>query len=358
VGRFRAPYQDRPMGQAKAYRTAISNWHRTGPLLLGLLLVFSGDADEVKSLSLSHRIGTDWEEGSHRWMNFVALSADGKTVASNGAVPGGTAGMGLWTFPEGKFIRSVAGSPISLSSDFKLLATEDSVLDLTVGREVFRLSREDRLWTHAAFSATGEFFAFTGYRVDGKPDFPRITVIRTSDGSVVRKFGRRHTAGLAIHPDNRTLASGHWDNVTLWDMRSGQQTALLAGFGRYVYGIGFSRDGKLLAAGTDDGQLQIWELGGRRRLHSLRIGWGDVSNPAFSPDGKTVAAGTYADGMVSVVDVQSGAILSQTKVSMFGCGSVVFSPDGKYLITPSNGGQLGPKRFDQGGSIRVFRVSK
>jgi len=70
-----------------------------------------------------------------------------------------------------------------------------------------------------------------------------------------------------------------------------------------------------------------------------------------------VAAGTYADGTQTVVDSRSATILSQTKVSMFGCGSVAFSPDGKYVIVPSNAGQLGPKRFDKGGSIRVYRVS-
>jgi WD40 repeat protein len=289
-------------------------------------------------------------------MNFVAVSADGKTVASNGAVPGGARGMGLWTFPEGKFIRSADDSPFRISADFRFLATQDRVADLKINRLVYRLSSEYRLWTEAAFSPSREYFAHTAYLASGKPDNPRITVIRTSDGSVAGKFGKRYTTALAIHPDDRTLASGHWDNVTLWDMKTGERLALLAGFGRYVSGIGFSSDGRFLAAGTDDGQLQIWETASRKRLHSLRIGWGDVSNPAFSPDGKAVAAGTYADGMVSLVDVHSGAILSQTKVSMFGCGSVAFSPDGRYLITPSNGGQLGPKWFDKGGSVRVFRV--
>ncbi len=328
--------------------------------LLYLLLLLSpiSGGGGPKSLGLSHKIGADREDGPYQWMNFVAMSADGKTVASNGAVPGGVAGMGLWTFPEGKFLRSVPGSPRRLSPDFRFLAAEDRVLDLSANRPSYQLSGTHHLWTETAFSPSGEYFAFTAYLTSGKPDSPRITVVRTSDGSVVSRFGKRHTAALAIHPDNRTLASGHWDNVTLWDLRSGERLALLAGFGRYVYGIGFSGDGRFLAAGTDDGQLQIWDAASRTRLHALRIGWGDVSDPAFSPDGKTVAAGTYADGTVSLVDVASGAILSQTKVSMFGCGAVAFSPDGKYLIVPSNGGQLGPKQFDKGGSIRVFRVTE
>jgi hypothetical protein len=60
-------------------RTARFFRYQAHPLLLALLLLAPGTADEVKSLSLSHKIGADWDEGSHQWMNFVALSADGKT---------------------------------------------------------------------------------------------------------------------------------------------------------------------------------------------------------------------------------------------------------------------------------------
>jgi WD40 repeat protein len=128
--------------------------------------------------------------------------------------------------------------------------------------------------------------------------------------------------------------------------------------GGYIYGLAFNRDGSMLAAGSDDGELQIWEVATRKLLHSLKVGWGDVSNPAFSPDGKLVAAGTYADGKVSLVDVLSGKLLSQIQVSMFGCGSVAFSPDGRYLITPSNGGLLENGKHESGGTVRIFRIAK
>jgi hypothetical protein len=68
-----------------------------------------------------------------------------------------------------------------------------------------------------------------------------------------------------------------------------------------------------------------------------------------------VAAGTYADGTLSLVEVASGQIRRQAQVSMFGCGSVAFSPDGQYLITPSNGGMIG-RRVERGGTIRVFQL--
>jgi WD40 repeat protein len=132
---------------------------------------------------------------------------------------------------------------------------------------------------------------------------------------------------------------------------------LFRGFGRYVGALAFSRDGKLLAAGTDTGGLQIWDVQHQTRLQSLTPagGYQFVSEPAFSPDGRLVAVGIYGTGTVWLIDVQTGKILDHHKVSDQGCGSVAFSPDGRFLITPSTGGLI-TWPYDTGGTIRVFEV--
>jgi len=48
-------------------------------------------------------------------------------------------------------------------------------------------------------------------------------------------------------------------------------------------------------------------------------------------------------------------VLDHKKISDLGCGSVAFSPDGRYLITPSTGGLI-KWPYDRGGTIRVFKV--
>lgn len=144
--------------------------------------------------------------------------------------------------------------------------------------------------------------------------------------------------------------------MTLWSLSSGERIGVLTGFKRYVAGLSFSSDGKLLAGGTDVGAIQVWEVGSRSRILSLDLE-GAVSGLSFSPDGGLVAAGTYGTGAVWLIDVKSRKIVDHQRVSDMGCGSVAFSPDGRFLITPSTGGLI-TYPYDRGGTIRVFKVNK
>ena len=121
-------------------------------------------------------------------------------------------------------------------------------------------------------------------------------------------------------------------------------------------GLSFSNDGKLLAVGTDFRGLQIWDVGRQRRLRSVKLAGGDVSKPAFSPDARLAAVGIYGTGTVWLIDVSSGKVIDHQKVSDLGCGSAAFSPDGRFLITPSTGGLI-TWPYDRGGTIRVFQVN-
>ncbi len=81
-----------------------------------------------------------------------------------------------------------------------------------------------------------------------------------------------------------------------------------------------------------------------------------VSKPAFSPDGRLVAVGIYGTGTAFLIRADTGDLIDQQKVSDLGRGSVAFSPDGRFLITPSTGGVI-KWPYDHGGTIRVFRVN-
>jgi WD40 repeat protein len=66
--------------------------------------------------------------------------------------------------------------------------------------------------------------------------------------------------------DNQRLASAGSDNqIRLWDLDSGQPTALLVGHTGTVTSLATSADGTVLVSGSYDTTVRIWELGGRQQ---------------------------------------------------------------------------------------------
>jgi hypothetical protein len=71
---------------------------------------------------------------------------------------------------------------------------------------------------------------------------------------------RRHFTGLAFHPSGRYLAAASNDEtVKLYDTTTGEVRAFTWKLGR-LRSIAFSADGTLAAAGTDKGQVVVWDV--------------------------------------------------------------------------------------------------
>ena len=344
------------------------------PLHFFIALLFSGAGLAQPHLILDHKIGREWtpEANEGGWMNFVAIRSDGLTVASNGNVPGAKSSqLGFWTFPEGKFLRNIDGVPAAISPDFRYLVLEKEILDLQSGKPILSVAHKNDMLISAAFSADSELVA-----VNASPHLVKgsqLTILRTADGTILSSFGARFMSAMAFAPDGHTIVTGHWNNLTLWNVQTGERLALLMSpprkvdpgdperysrNGRYLGAVGVSPDGKLIAAGSDDGELQVWNLATRKLVHTTSLSYAEVTAVAFSPDSSLIATGSYHDGTLRLVDAATGRLLSEIQVSMFGVGAVVFSPDGKYLVTPSNEGILNNGRYSRGGAVRVFRVEK
>ncbi|KAF2403222.1 WD40 repeat-like protein [Trichodelitschia bisporula] len=108
----------------------------------------------------------------------------------------------------------------------------------------------------------------------------------------------------------------HWEDSLL----AGQQAAgVIPDTGEPFY-VAFSPDGKQLASGPYHGDIELWDTGSGKMLHTLRPKWhiDNLLRAPFSPDSKqlaTVSSDTYEPFRV------------------------VFSPDGKQLASgPSHGG--------------------
>jgi hypothetical protein len=110
-----------------------------------------------------------------------------------------------------------------------------------------------------------------------------------------------------------------------------------AGSAGRVNSVAFSPDGKTIASGSYHGFVQLSDAASGKQLrffyasHS-KHGW--IGSVVFSPDGKTIASGSL-DGVVKLWDVTSGKPTATFTGHSNAVGSLAFSPDGKTIASGS-----------------------
>ncbi len=96
-----------------------------------------------------------------------------------------------------------------------------------------------------------------------------------------------------------------------------------------VFSVSFSSDVKILASGSFDHTIKLWEVDTGRLVKTLEGHNWTVTSVSFSPDAKTLVSGS-GDQTIKLWEVSSGRLL-KTVEAHNAVSSVSFSPDGKYL---------------------------
>ena len=146
---------------------------------------------------------------------------------------------------------------------------------------------------------------------------------------------------LAYSPDGKTLASGSFREIRLWNLTLAQasRTAILQGHRDMVTTLAFSPDSKTLASTSFYGTILLWDVETGQRRHSLPAHTDSIQALAFSPDSGILASGGYwspdTRSTIRVWNPRTGRLLSTFEDHTTPVFALAFSPDihSKILTT-------------------------
>jgi WD40 repeat protein len=235
--------------------------------------------------------------------------------------------------PDGSILA--AGTDVKVRGDFSIATIH--LWDVARGRELRRIHAHQQ-WVHSlCFSPDGKTLASTGVGpVIGLWD------VATGREAFPQSGHQSYVRDLVVSPADGTVFTGGYDGtIRRWDPRSGKQLEITARFTTPADVLAISPDGEcLLIGGSQGGRFVLWSAAERREIRRFPrlVERNPVRHVVFSPDGKTVASERR------IWDAGSGRVLvtfrdrdeqNNHSANFF---SIVYSPDGKEVITAENEG--------------------
>ena len=169
---------------------------------------------------------------------------------------------------------------------------------------------------------------------------------RVADGALLQKLQGDLAGAAAFSPDGSMLVTISRTRAALWKVRDG--TLLQALPGELADSAAWSPDGAVLALASHAG-LRLWRAADGtplQRFTAEDLAFGAVM---FSPDGTLLASASKYSGL-QLWRVADGTLLETLDPSEYELGlrKVVFSPDGKLLVTARYG--------DDGWNLRLWQI--
>ncbi len=264
----------------------------------------------------------------HHEIESLDYSHDGKLIIS-----GGRTSLKLWDAATGREIRTFAAVTDAI---YSVAFSPDARLVLTGCA-----NHKAKLWNVETGKAIREF---TGLTKDDLID------------------------SVAFSPDGRTALTGGSDKtIRLWDLATGREIRAFTGHTAWVNSVGFSPDGKFAFSGSWDGAIKLWDISTGAEIRTFK----EIKTAS---EYKTVrenmrsterrgrgGASPAAVAAPSPADIPPAPIVRQAEKMAWNIESmknristVIFSPDGKYLLSGAWDSNIRMWDISTGQKIKTF----
>ena len=207
--------------------------------------------------------------------------------------------------------------------------------NVSTGRQRWQQDVGNRVLTVALPSHDPNFIAYGG---SGNHDI-RMRYSNDGDwrGSVEGHTGTVYC--LAFKPNSYLLASGSHDNtIRIWDVSDNtnlRHVRTLRGHTGGVYSVAWSPDGRTLASASPDGTVRLWNPNNGINFAVLRGHTEEVYCVAWSPDGRILASGS-ADDTIRLWNPDTHGTLRVLREHINSVLVLAFHPNGDTLASGDN----------------------
>jgi WD40 repeat protein/tetratricopeptide (TPR) repeat protein len=262
---------------------------------------------------------------------------------------------------------------LSITRDGRFLACQhgdDGLILLDVREAVPRpLIRSDEVLA-ACFSRDGRFLVYVSgsVRLWNVSHHQEVAILTHP-----REGGMRVIPSATFSEDGNTFATADRasHSIRVWKLAGSGEKLVLTGHEGGVPCLAFSPDGKLLASGSKDRWVKLWDTTTGRLLHKLPRLPSPIQSIAFSPDGRLLATGQFGPTSQPVqiwdlATLQAFAPADEATLRVFAPADdelgqaaygLAFSPDGKFLAACGNGLTLWRVAEGEKGAGNTSRLS-
>lgn len=250
----------------------------------GALLAVSAD-NKVFLLDTSTRIISNALVRHDSRVNIICFNCSGELIAT------GSPTNLIVTDLTKKINYTIPGhdgqiQALSFSFANNLLATSDMskvihIWDIDNKRPIGRIKKHTSYVTILRYLCNGKFLLSISHNERFIWNIKEQKLACTLDSSIYDFLNKKDGSS--------TLAYAKKDNsICLWEVASIEPKLSLRGHGKAITAIKFSPDGDILASGSDDATVRLWNLNDRTLIHTFTKHCNPIQFLMFSPDSRYI----------------------------------------------------------------------